>query len=54
MSGKLSHGGDLEWAVWQAGERTISVPSKREAEEEARAPLPEDYTFVGRRATEPA
>lgn len=51
---KLSHGGDLEWAVWKPGEKIHSIPGRsredlaREAAE-APAPRPEDYTFVGRR-----
>jgi hypothetical protein len=53
MSKDLSHGGDLEWAVWKRGEKIHSIPAKtrieREAEkEEAPAPRPEDYTFCGR------
>lgn len=50
----LTHGGDLEWAVWKPGERIHSIPAKTSAElaeeaEKAPAPRPEDYTFVGRR-----
>lgn len=39
---------DLEWAVWKEGERMHSIPAEREAEKEARAPRPEEYTFAGR------
>jgi hypothetical protein len=48
---KLTHGGDLEWAVWSKDKATIySILKTREAEEkdEVKAPRPEDYTFVGR------
>jgi hypothetical protein len=48
---KLSHGGDLEWATWKRGEKIFSIPAAKQQDgaDEAKAPRPEDYTFVGRR-----
>lgn len=48
MKEKLSHGGDLEWAVWNRGEKIFSLPAKTKAEREGEQEdgpklKPEDY-----------